>query len=181
MVLNNRRKTLEVDGQKYCSFHDSFHPFTSEHWRDSANRGYFNKCKTSDRDRLRAKRVENPEYRKIESARSSRYIMERAKNDPVFKLKMTLRIRLLRAIKGQYKSGSAVSDLGCSVKYFMEHMENKFLDGMSWENHGEWHIDHIAPLASFDLSISDELKSACHYTNLQPLWARDNISKGATI
>lgn len=62
---------------------------------------------------------------------------------------------------------------------FMAYLEAKFTDGMSWKNYGKWHIDHIKPLASFDLTDPEQVKAACHFTNLQPLWASDNISKGA--
>jgi hypothetical protein len=66
--------------------------------------------------------------------------------------------------------------LGASIQTTLAHIEGLFLDGMSWENHGEWHIDHITPLAS--AKNEDELLRLCHYKNLQPLWARDNLSKG---
>ncbi len=90
-----------------------------------------------------------------------------------------LRSRLNKAIKRNYKRGSAVSDLGCSIEEFKAHLESKFQPGMNWENRGIWHIDHIVPLSSFNLQNREELLKACHYTNLQPLWAKDNWSKGA--
>ena len=94
-----------------------------------------------------------------------------------------LRSRLNKAIKGSYKSGSAVFDLGCSIDEFRVHMESKFQLGMSWDNWGRktWHIDHIRPISSFDLSDRDQLLEACHYTNLQPLWAKDNMMKSSRI
>jgi len=101
----------------------------------------------------------------------------------VKRLANTLRSRLSKAIKFKNKSSSAVKDLGCSIEELKKYLESKFQPGMTWENYGVygWHIDHIIPLASFNLSIPDEFKKACHYTNLQPLWAKDNLKKGAKI
>lgn len=83
------------------------------------------------------------------------------------------------AIKNDYKAGSAVKDLGCSIQEFKIYIESKFLPGMTWDNWGinTWHLDHIISLSSFDLTIREELLKAVHYTNLQPLWAKDNIKK----
>jgi len=63
-----------------------------------------------------------------------------------------------------------------SIEGLKNILESKFQSGMNWENYGEWHIDHIRPLSSFDLTNPTELKLACHYSNLQPLWAYDNLS-----
>ena len=85
------------------------------------------------------------------------------------------------AIKNNQKIGSAIKDLGCSVDQLKVYIESKLLSGMSWNNyalHG-WHLDHIRPLASFDLSDPEQFKQAVHYTNLQPMWAVDNLKKGA--
>ena len=98
-------------------------------------------------------------------------------NDPLFKLKEILKTRLSKAITRGQKDGSAVKDLGCSVEELKIHLESKFQPGMTWENYGEWHIDHVVPLAKFDLLNREELLKACNYTNLQPLWAIDNIKK----
>ena len=65
---------------------------------------------------------------------------------------------------------------------FKMYLEDQFTSDMSWDNHGTvWHIDHILPLAAFELQHSEEIAVACHYTNLQPLLAADNFSKGASI
>jgi len=106
------------------------------------------------------------------------YHQSRLKSDPAYKLAYNLRCRLHKAINIQSKSGSAVQDLGCSIPEFKAHIESLFTEGMSWDNHGEWHLDHIKPLASFDLSDRDQFLEACHYKNYQPLWALDNLKKG---
>lgn len=108
------------------------------------------------------------------------YYNNRLENDLLFKLKCSLRTRLGNAIKNNQKTGSAVSDLGCSIEELKKHLESKFKPGMSWNNWSKdgWHIDHIKPLNSFDLTDPIQLKEACKYTNLQPLWAFENLSKG---
>jgi hypothetical protein len=104
---------------------------------------------------------------------------ERLKTDLVFKIKKYLRPRLRSAIKNNYKKGSAVQDLGCSVEFFKEYIGNQFQSGMTWDNWGEWHLDHKRPLSSFDLSIREQFLQAVHFTNYQPLWAVDNLRKGS--
>jgi hypothetical protein len=70
--------------------------------------------------------------------------------------------------------------MGADIETVKKHLESLFKKGMSWENHGNegWHIDHIIPCAAFDLTDPKQQKKCFHYTNLQPLWAKDNLSKG---
>jgi hypothetical protein len=68
---------------------------------------------------------------------------------------------------------------GCSVHELCIHLESKFKHGMTWENYGEWHVDHIRPCASFDLLKVDEQRQCFHWTNLQPLWALENLRKSS--
>jgi hypothetical protein len=101
------------------------------------------------------------------------------KTNTHYKIANNLRVRLRMALHGNYKSGSAVRDLGCSIDEFKQFLESQFKLGMSWENYGVngWHIDHIKALSNFDLTKREEILEACHYTNLQPLWAKENRSK----
>ena len=94
-------------------------------------------------------------------------------------IKAKMRTRAWVALNGSHKSKRTTAFLGCTPKELREHLERLFRDGMSWENYGlrGWHIDHIVPLSILDLSDPCEVARACHYTNLQPLWARDNIRK----
>ncbi len=100
------------------------------------------------------------------------------KNNLIDRLKDGLRGRLYRAIKNNYKSGSAVKDLGCSVEEFKTFLEKLFTQGMNWNNWGKngWQIDHIIPLSAFDLSQREQFLKAAHYTNLRPLWATTEIA-----
>jgi hypothetical protein len=106
------------------------------------------------------------------------YTANRYKTDPVFALKINQRSRV-RAILKSNKSAKTNELLGCTFEELKEHIQRQFVDGMSWDNMGEWHIDHIVPLAAFDLTKEENQKLAFHYTNLQPLWAIDNLKKGA--
>ena len=115
-------------------------------------------------------------YLENKEAYNTRY-RQREKEDPNFLIANRLRARLRKAIKNDHKVGSAVGELGCSIPELKERLENKFQIGMSWDNYGEWHIDHIIPLSSFDLTNKEQFLEACHYTNLQPLWAKDNLVK----
>ncbi len=79
-----------------------------------------------------------------------------------------------------YKKRTSSEDiLGCTIKEFKVYIENKFTDGMTFENHGKWHLDHITPLAS--ATTEEEVIKLNHYTNFQPLWAEDNLKKGSKI
>lgn len=88
-----------------------------------------------------------------------------------------MRRRVHHALKGETKSESTLSLLGCSINYLKEYLESKFQQGMTWDNYGEWHIDHIKPCSAFDLSDPVQQKECFAYTNLQPLWAIDNLKK----
>lgn len=119
--------------------------------------------------------------RRSETARV--YRANRLATDTCYRLASRLRGRLYRAVRHIYKTGSAVRDLGCSIPALKAYLESKFQPGMSWSNYGRygWHIDHIRPLILFDLSDRSQLLQACNYTNLQPLWAQDNLKKGRKI
>jgi hypothetical protein len=128
---------------------------------------------------LSCKKYREENKDKINLAYKNRY-----NNDILFKIRVLLRARLYHAIKDNQKTGSAVSDLGCSVEEFKIYLESKFESWMTWENHGKyikdiktWQIDHIKALANFDLSKKEELLNACHYTNLQPKLSEDNLKK----
>jgi hypothetical protein len=122
-------------------------------------------------------------YNKINRDKKNFYNKNRLKTDIQYKLGKNLRGRLYKSINGNFKSGSAVKDLGCSIEELKSYLESKFLVGMTWDNWSNdgWHIDHIKPLASFDLTDRKQFLEACHYTNLQPMWAKDNLVKSDKI
>ena|ERR1035437_5343669 len=110
-----------------------------------------------------------------------KYESNKVKTDIQYKLSRAIRSRLRSALKGNVKSGSAVRNMGCTISELMVRFEKQFQPGMAWNNHGHWHIDHIKPLSSFDLTNRQQFLEACHYSNLQPLWATENLHKAAKL
>jgi hypothetical protein len=106
------------------------------------------------------------------------YDRKQLKENNQRRLSKNLRHRLRKAMLGETRGLSAVRDLGMSIEDFRLYIEKLFVEDMTWDNYGEWHIDHIKPLSAFDLTDDEQVKEACHYSNLQPLWALDNMKKG---
>ena len=106
---------------------------------------------------------------------------ERRAEDPSYRIRCNLSGRVSSALKdaGTRKSTRTMELTGCSIQELLTHLESKFEEGMTWENHGEWHIDHIRPCASFDLLKMEDQRQCFHWTNLQPLWALDNLRKSS--
>jgi hypothetical protein len=113
--------------------------------------------------------------------RSEYYRKYRSKNISA-KIACCCRNRIRNCIKKGYKSQSSLFLTGCKTwDELKNHLEKKFTNGMSWANMGEWHIDHIIPCSSFDLTNIEQQMQCFHYSNLQPLWAKDNLSKSDKI
>ena len=158
------------------------------------NRRYYQKNAEKLDEKSRRYRQENAEriaeyekqYRKKNAEKfaehNKRYQKKRIKTDSLFKFKCNVRVLILGSFKRNRtkkwrKQTKTEQLLGCTIEQLHEHLAKQFLPGMSLENHGEWHIDHIIPLAS--AKTQQDIERLCHYTNLQPLWAEDNIKKGA--
>ena len=104
-------------------------------------------------------------------------------SDPVFRAKEFIKSRLKRVLKQKkvYKPVEFNNAFGTNFCNFKRHIENQFENGMTWSNYGEWHLDHIRPLSSFNLSNKIEFKKANNYLNFQPLWAKENLKKSNKI
>ena len=142
------------------------------------NKEYQKEYRKKNRERVREYRKE---YRKNNKEYYREYSKQKRNTNSIYKLKSTLRSRTYVAFKrSRWNKNSATEKmLGCNYETAHKHLERQFTKGMSWDNHGKWHIDHIIPLSS--AKTEEDLINLCHYTNLQPLWAEDNLSKGASI
>jgi hypothetical protein len=120
-------------------------------------------------------------YRLENKNKINNYFRIRRKTDIKFRICDALRSGFYKAIKFSLtkKSDHTMNIIGCTINELKIHIESKFQNGMSWDNYGKWHMDHIKPCAAFDLSNPEEQKKCFHYTNLQPLWAKDNMHKSS--
>jgi hypothetical protein len=162
-----RKETKKRSREKYREvFKENFPNYNKEYYQKHRV-----KILKSSEEYRQTHQKEIIEYRQNHKEEARIYEHEKLAKDIDFKLRKILRNRLRSAIKNNAKRGSAVKDLGCSVPELKIYLESKFQEGMSWDNWtwNGWHVDHIIPLNSFDLSNREEFLKACHYTNLQPL------------
>jgi hypothetical protein len=194
---------MEVKTCSKCKEVKNFSDFSK---RKATKDGFQNQCKqclnnwqkenyNRNKDRINQRRQayyyanHEESKRKLRERRKTEHVKiwrakchkENYNNNECYKLKMLIRRRTSKAFKskGVCTNIKTLEILGVSVDIAKAHLEKQFTKGMSWGNHGEWHIDHIIPLAS--ANTEEEIIKLCHYTNLQPLWAKDNLEKSDKI
>jgi len=141
--------------------------------------------------RINAKREYRNDPNNKEKIRISKKksVKKARENNPILKVIANLRTRLTFILNGQRRAECSKKLIGCDTETLKAHLESLFKPGMNWQNYGrwyrgqpmKWHIDHIIPCEFFDMSNSEEQKKCYHYTNMQPMWAIDNILKGVSI
>lgn len=134
--------------------------------------------KNPDRSRENYRRYYNRNIDRIRALKKD-YKKLKHKTDPCARIAATCRNRIRHALKSQIaiKSKKSKELIGCSYTFLKTHIENQFTEGMSWANYGLWHIDHIVPCSKFNLLDEEQMNRCFHYSNLQPLWAKDNLTK----
>lgn len=125
--------------------------------------------------------VERPDVKARLRNNKKLYMREQLRENPAVRLRMNLCARIRLAVKGKNKSARTLELVGCDIGFLRRWIEAKWKPGMSWQNYGKWHVDHIMPCAMFDLSDPVQQRTCFRWTNLQPLWAADNISKSDKI
>ena len=189
---------------KYYQEHKEEELARNRAWRDAEKQNHPDRWKQKDREKQQKRkktgyhanyykenkekiRKKNSEYQKNNKEALAAHSRDRYKNDIQFKLRAILRTRLNEALKNSQKTGSAVDDLGCSVDELKTYLESKFYkhpitdEPMTWDkwsrDESGWQIDHIIPMSNFDLSDPEQLKIACNFSNLRPLWYQDHLDK----
>lgn len=163
-ICNNiKRKTWHINNREYVI---------------KENKKRYNKNKHIQYQMHKRWRTENKE---LANKYARELMAKKCKNDPKFKLNKNMRTAIWRSLKGNKKGQNWELIVGYTREQLIKHIELKFKLGMNWNNYGEWHIDHERPIASFNYTnIEDQgFKECWALDNLQPLWAIDNIRKGA--
>ena len=170
--------------EKYCKHsRDRYikNPEYAKKWVND-NRGKANITSKKWRDNNKEKQVQSVlKSRSKNISRYNEYMVNKRNNDPIFKLTFNVRKRLGKFLKVNNitKKNKTFELVGVKPIELKEYLEKLFIVGMSWDNYGEWHIDHIIPLSS--AKTEEEVYKLCHYSNLQPLWAKDNLKKSNKI
>ena len=166
---NNKTKMIESVKKHYNKNRDSL----LSKKRNSSLKYYY--------ENIEIIKEKNKEYNKNNREKRNIYISNRKKNDPIYRLSFIVRNRVRSYLKKNNitKNDKTFDIVGCTPEFLKEHLERQFMEGMSWDNQGKWHIDHKIPLSS--AKTEEEIYKLCHYTNLQPLWAEDNLKKGCKI
>ena len=183
--LNNKDKTAIYD-KKYREANKEKVKQRIKKWREK------NKEKIAEqrRDYYQTNKLHRLELCKLYSEKNKtnynnykrKYQKQRYASNLHFQMKNKLGARIRLALKNKIKkTGSTLDLLGCSLPFFRKYFESKFTVGMSWNKISLIHIDHIVPCKNFDLTKKSDQKKCFHYTNLQPLWAKDNLSKGCKL
>jgi hypothetical protein len=121
-------------------------------------------------------------YRIRSREKIATYVRTKFQNDLKFRTLMNLRHRIYMALKGTVKSKRTIDLLGTSIDNLWNHLEKSFRPGMTKNNYGRvWHVDHKIPCAAFDLTKPKEQSKCFHFTNLQALFVKENLSKGAKL
>ena len=173
---------IELKNCPKCLENKELHMFAKDKNRRD---GLYPCCRPCDSARRDSKKVRetNRRWREThpEEARvyKREYLANRRATDVLFQIKELLRSRLRNALQGKKKSDRAMNLVGCSAEDLKAHLESTFQEGMTWDNQGEWHIDHILPCVAFDLEDPVEQRACFHYRNLQALWKVDNSRKGS--
>lgn len=140
---------------------------------------YFKDYREKNKELIKERRKR---YYQNNKERVNKKTLEQKNKNPNIKIAHSLRNRMIKALNGTSKSASTQKLLGCSFDEFRTYLETKFYGEMSWENYGSyWHIDHVVPCASFDLTLKEEQEKCFHFSNMQPLTAEENLSKGKKV
>ena len=178
-IYEKIKERLARHSEKYKEARKSYREKNRDRIREYCHRVY-----TSDPEKfyLRSKSWKSRNKERA-NKRDRLYTRKRRKEDFVFRFSQNLRRRISKAVRGELKSRHTIELIGCSIDQIRLHLEKQFKPGMNWENYGKygWHVDHIRPCSSFNLVDPKQQMICFNWTNLQPLWATENLRKSNKI
>jgi len=183
--------TLEEKKKRKAEYKKEWYQKNKERMKE-VSAEYYQKNKEAIAEKIKEYYKNNREAREAKREYDKEWSKNKYRTDLTWKmsriliksLRNKLKRHLIKGTNPEFSYTKAASSLlGCTVEELKTHIENQFEDGMTWENwtRDGWHLDHIVPCSSFDLTKKKEQKKCFHYTNLQPLWAEDNLSKGSKL
>jgi hypothetical protein len=183
---NGLRSNCKQCIKKYEKENKEYYKEYQKKWQEE-NKEYVKKYEQENKEKIK-ERTKNwyqknkekiKQHRKENKEHFKEYMFNRKKTDPLFKFSSNLRSLITCSFKrgkNKYKKNEKTETiLGCTIEEFRIYIQSQFKKGMTFENHGKWHLDHIIPLSS--ATTEEEIIKLNHYTNFQPLWAEDNLSK----
>jgi hypothetical protein len=171
------RKTYHYQNKEICNQKNKEWRIKNKDKKKKSNKEWLSKNKEHRRKYKQQYRKENKEQINAYKREQRRKYMQ----DPEKRIQEAVRARLRKAIRLKNTTQKSRDLVGCSIEFLKQYLESLFAPGMSWDNYGQWHIDHIQPVCKFCLIDEEQLKKCFHYSNLQPLWAEDNIKKGSKL
>lgn len=181
-VKAERQKVRDATKAERVGYDKEYRAKNSE-WKKQLHKEYYENPEVREKARARVKQwvKDNPDKINTPERRKQRCEYQKNRRDtiPAYKIANNLRTRVRHALNGNSKVASTMELVGCTPDELKKYLEDKFEEGMSWDiyGHSTFHIDHIIPCASFDLTDPEQQKTCFHYTNLQPLWATENMQK----
>ena len=171
VCVKESKKNVVVNKERFKQQHLKYRDKNREKLNNKSKK-YYKENKVICLKRIKEYRSKNKESI---NEYNRKYQVKRCQEDDLYRFSKNLRSRLNKVLSGKVKSTQEL--LGAPFSVVKEYLTTTFTEGMSWENYGEWHVDHKIPLAS--ATTKGEVEKLFHYTNLQALWAEDNLSKGA--
>jgi len=166
---------------KYCTRCKSEMDLKSYHKNKEKRLKYFKEYKEQNPEFKQKQNDQIKQWLKDRPGYMNEWYKEKLSTNIEYRITHNLRERLRAALHTNSKGTKTMDMLGCNIEDFKIYLSSKFVEGMNWENYGikGWHIDHIKPCASYDLSDYEQQKQCFHHTNLQPLWWQDNLKKSS--
>lgn len=147
-------------------------------YRKNSEKTFKTRCKVCEKEDYKERKKNIKIYDYQQTRRNNEKKLLYNKTNENAKLLTNLRRRLWEVLKGNSKKDTTMNLIGCDIDFLWKHLKNNFTKGMTMENYGDWHIDHIIPCSRFNLQRGEEQIRCFNWRNLQPLWGKDNLEKG---